>query len=373
MSNILITFEVKDNTTDNNLLAMTTVLSKMNTRYRVVQASSVVVSDIEWCEVYIANRPNSVYSLEILRAAKASGRYIVIALDDDIVNLPESHPDHWKRTYTLASLELGDALLSPNQLLLDDYCGEFNLYPILSIAFVKETDIKPLHPLLQKIRIVYPAGKDHIIYFNKYIKPFFDRFVSSYANTVDVTFIGIEPNVKQSDNIHFIKGMSYNDYLDFMRTHDFDIGIAPLDDDRFCARKYFAKYIEYSKYGILGLYSNVKPYTYAVKDGVNGLLVPGKNGQWEKILNEIVIEPEKIWELTLNAQQDLKYRYSLENAVKMLRKGCIELEAYNCDGPVVFRKSFVGRAKYVLRDISVKVIYHLRNDGISYAVTFLRR
>lgn len=70
---------------------------------------------------------------------------------------------------------------------------------------------------------------------------------------VDITIIGVEPKLDESEyknSIHLIKGMSYEEYSSYMKNHDFDIGLAPLGRSSFAARKYFAKYIEYAKYGI---------------------------------------------------------------------------------------------------------------------------
>ena len=58
-----------------------------------------------------------------------------------------------------------------------------------------------------------------------------------------------------------------------MKESNFNIGFAPLDNTYFANRKYFNKYIEYTKFGILGMYSNTMPYTLIVKDKENGILV----------------------------------------------------------------------------------------------------
>ena len=373
MSNILITFEVRDNTTDNNIQGLITVLSKMEVPYRVCKASRVTKSDIEWCDVYIANRPNSIYSQRISHAAKQSGRFVIVALDDDIAHFPKSHPNHWKNKYVFKCLAIADSLMSPNILILDDFCGQYNLRRVLTISFIQDGELKKEHPIGEKIRIVYPAGKDHIELFDRYIQPFFNNFVKKYSDKVDVTFVGIEPKVQASNAVHFVEGMPYNNYLAFMETHDFDIGLAPLDDNPFCARKYFAKYIEYSKYGILGLYSNVKPYTFAVKDGYNGVLVDGTAEQWEKTLEEIFNAPEKINLLLRNAQNDLTDKYSLENAVNRLKEGVPEIINYHSDlSRVKFNNIDLQRIVYSIRDFANKACYHLRHDGLSYVLRFLK-
>lgn len=365
MSNILISIEVKNNTTDNNIHSITTVLAEMDACVKVVTSSQVNSKDIEWCDVYVAIRPNSIYSLYISRAAKESGKFCVISLDDDLLNLPNNHPDNWKRKYTIACLKIGDALLSPNPLILDDYAIRYNLRPILSNSFVRKCDFKAIHVVKDKIKIVYPAGKDHVELFNKYILPFFDKLIRNYGEIVDITFIGVTPHVVQSDSIHFVENMPYHEYLSFMMNNDFDIGIAPLDDNHFCARKYFAKYIEYGKYGICGLYSNVKPYTYAVKNGYNGVLVGNSTTDWEKEIIRILNNPKLITQISINAQNDLKENYSLATIVHGLKTDCPEFENYSASiCKVQYYCNPIRIWHFELKSVWRKIAYHIQREGL---------
>lgn len=365
MSKILVAFEVKNNTTDNNINSLLTVLSRMETDVQVIKSSRIEECHIQRCDVLILNRPNSIYSQEILKAAKKAGRYCVVSLDDDIINLPKSHPDYWKRKYTLACLGISDALMSPNPLILADYCAKNGLKPIRTNSFIEEKDLKSLHQVNEKLRVVYPAGRDHLPLFDKYILPFFDSFISRYANKIDVTFIGVQPKVNQSDSVHFIKGMPYKDYLEYMDSHEFDIGLAPLDDTPFCARKYFAKYFEYGKYGIMGLYSNVSPYTIAIEDGVNGLLVEDSIDAWESALVKVVESPSIIVNITKKAQEDLKNSYSLDAVVQSLRNECPELETFNgLEEKVEYGTSVLSKVRFELKSNCKKIVYHGRNEGL---------
>ena len=369
MSNILIIFEVKDNTTDNNITSLKGVLAEMNTQVRVVMSSCVNSADLDWSDVILANRPNSIYSFEIIKSAKKAERFVVLSLDDDIINLPTNHPNYWKRKYTIRCLELGDVLMSTSPLILNDYCEKYHLRPLLVNSYVKDEDIKKIHKVSDRIRIVYPAGKDHIGLFNKYLRPFFDEFLKTHSDNVDVTFIGIEPQMEKSDSVHFVKGMPYKEYLEFMKMNDFDIGLAPLDDDPFCARKYFAKYIEYAKYGILGLYSNVKPYTYAVRDGENGILVNGAAEQWKESLLNIIKAPDRICGMVSNSQKDLRERFSMSNAVNILYKHCPELESFQKGYNIPSLKiSPFTILCYRIKDFYVRFVFHLKNEGLSFVL-----
>ena len=366
MGNILIVFEVKDNTTDNNLKGITTILSEQNGSYRVLLASKVKQDDIVWSDVLIANRPNSVYTQRIVKAAKQAGRFVICSLDDDIINLPLTHPHYWRRRFTLSCLEMADVLMSTSQLIIDDYCSNYHLRPLLVDSFVKNDEIKCPHKINGKIRIVYPAGKDHIELYNRYISPFIQRLLDKYQEVVDLTFIGICPDINQTSNVHLVEKMSYEEYLKYMYNHDFDIGLAPLDESAFSARKYFAKYIEYSRFSIMGIYSNVKPYTYVVKNNVNGVLVDGEANEWEVALYNLINNSEKIMEIVNNAQDNLRQRFSLSNAVRVMQEGCPELETYHSSGAVNYKPKSISTFVYSCHDIYTKSLYHLRHDGIKY-------
>ena len=181
-----------------------------------------------------------------------------------------------------------------------------------------------------------------------------------------MTFIGVEPIVNKSDVVHFVKGMPYQDYLDYMNSHAFDIGLAPLEDNPFCARKYFAKYIEYSRFGILGLYSDVRPYTYAVKDGYNGILVKDDPIFWRRKLEELIDNRQKISNLIDNAQEELRKRFSLRQAVQTFQEGCPEMGRFQCDTEVRYTKTGMTVLLYLLYDFLTKARYHLKHDGLKY-------
>ncbi len=370
MSNVLVIYEVKDNTTDNNITSLKRVLANMSSNVKVRKSSSVTTEEINWCDVCIANRPNSPYSVSVIKTVKRAGGFVIVSLDDDIMHLPDSHPNSWKKNYTIQSMELGDALLSPNPLILEDNCAKYHLRSVLTRSFVEEHNIMPLHDIHKRIRIVYPAGKDHIGLFNKYIMPFFHRLIENYKDRIDFTFVGIEPDVERSEMVHFMKGMPYEEYLAYMRDNAFDIGIAPLEDNSFCARKYFPKYLEYSRFGIAGIYSNVAPYTFAIEDQRNGLLVGAEPKCWENALAHLIENPQDVNRIVKNAQSDLREHFTLENAVDLLREGCQELENYHHNGEVArFEFSLWPTICYMVKDFYVKARYHLRHEGIKYLWT----
>lgn len=378
MSKVLITYERVNNTTDVNLASFRLLFSHMSVQYKEKKASIVSYSDLLWCDVCLAIRPNSIYSQRIAEAAKKSGIFYVVSFDDDLLNLPFGHPEEWKKKYALACLKCAKAIISPNPLILDDY---HNYSPdaktILINAIVKDCEIKAPHIIGNKLRIVYPAGRDHLELFNEYIKPILYDILAKYHKEVDITIIGVEPKLDESEyknSIHLIKGMSYEEYSSYMKNHDFDIGLAPLCRSSFAARKYFAKYIEYAKYGIMGLYTDTMPYTLAVKDGINGILVADSALDWKNSLIRAIQNKDLINRIIISSQQDLKNKYSIDSEVTNLKCLCAEYETYlKSEDKIFYRKPLWTAVIYNCKDFCERLKYHYKYEGVKCVSNYIVR
>lgn len=360
MTNILVTYEVVDNTTDVNVVSLTDMFNCMGVSYRFMKASKVRNRDMEWCDILISIRPNSKYSYRIAYTVKKAGRYYIPLIDDDIINLDRFYPDYWKKEYTVSCMELGDAMFTPNPYIKDDYCSRFNVKPILMNAHVNGQDIKPMHTIGKKIRIIYPAARDHAKLFNRYLTPVLKKLLINFKDTLDITFVGVVPDLGNLENVHYLKNMSYSDYMTFMRSESFDIGLAPLEDTPFCKKKYFIKYIEYAKYGIMGMYSNVYPYKYAVIDKRNGIMVNNTVEDWERALTEVLENTSMISGIIAASQSDLRNKYSIQAVTRDFISQCPEINSFKA--PAVSVRYFPmtpGTLFYDVRNILNKVVCRL--------------
>ncbi|WP_455595243.1 glycosyltransferase, partial [Cloacibacillus porcorum] len=83
---------------------------------------------------------------------------------------------------------------------------------------------------------------------------------------------------------------------------------------------YFNNYIEYAIAGIPGIYSACSPYTYIIKDGVNGVLCGDSSADWYSALCKL-IDDELIRErIKCNSKNQLKDEFAIEKIVNMLIK-----------------------------------------------------
>ena len=84
MSKVLITYERGNNTTDVNLASFRLLFSHMSIQWREKKTTLVSHSDLLWCDVCLAIRPNSVYSQRIAEVAKKTGIFYIVSFDDDL-------------------------------------------------------------------------------------------------------------------------------------------------------------------------------------------------------------------------------------------------------------------------------------------------
>ena len=90
--------------------------------------------------------------------------------------------------------------------------------------------------------------------------------------------------------------------LDYFRTMDFDIALAPLTGTNFDQSKSNLKAIEAFALGIPVLASDVEPYRGTVIDGVNGYLCKRK-ADWGRRLEELICDEAAREELGRNARE----------------------------------------------------------------------
>lgn len=139
--------------------------------------------------------------------------------------------------------------------------------------------------------------------------PILFRLSERYGKRISLSFVGVHPDLDPADynfNIRFYKSMPLLEYRDFMKRHNFDIGLAVLQENDFNRCKYFNKYIEYSIVGVTGIYSKCEPYTFAIKNGHNGFLAENNPDHWYEAICNAIDDDELRRNCYKNALDDLK-------------------------------------------------------------------
>ena len=146
------------------------------------------------------------------------------------------------------------------------------------------------------------------------------KLIDKYQDKISVEFMGAHPSFIDELNIKYLPYQDgYDAYTAYMAKCNWDIGLAPMPVSEFHECKYFNKFVEYASFGIVGVYSNVKPYIFGIENGVNGLLVENNTDDWfdaicklvddnlyrEKLSRECIRQANEIYNLEILAQDYL--------------------------------------------------------------------
>lgn len=378
MARFIIIYEQLDNTVEVNLAGLKEFFNIGDVTTRYLLSKDVKELDLNWCDACYAIRPSSVYTLNIARVIKASGRLFISLFDDDLLNISKSSSLYWRVKYMKSCMMSSDAILTGNPQLIESYK---QIAPkikfILSQTFVLESDIQPIREVGDVIKISYVASRDHTELFETYIRPIIDD-VLALSPKIELHLMGVDPDlshIRSCNQIISHPVRSYEAYKFFMRSNHFDIGLAPLNDDDFSNKKYFRKYIDYAEFGVLGLYSNCLPYTLVVKDGYNGILVDNDVKEWKKALIYAVDNISSMKGIVRNSQNHLRSDFSLNNVRNQFWSELdpvISKKRHKCE--VSYHISFYEKFVYSNRVRYNRLASHIRGDGfIKTAKLLLKR
>lgn len=369
--NYLLLYDQYNTTIEVNIASLRSILDYYPNQLKIVSSASVSIDDLNWSDVCIAIRPTNIFMVRIMHAIKLSGRTFISTFDDDLLNLPKGYSERWKSKYALTCIKESDVVVTCNPLIQKSYKEKAPNPHFVNInAHIREDEIKSVKGTEDKIRVVYAAGKDHTELFDFYIKPSLDKLYNAYGEKLEMTLMGIDPNIPEVHKswIEVIPSKPLKEYSEYMKVHDFDLGLAPLADTPFCNRKYFNKYIEYSKNGICGIYSNCLPYTLVVENGENGLLVDNSVEEWEKKILWAVEHIDTIKEMANNAQQQIRNDFSLTSARMLWDKEvetCVNQHRIYAD--VDYCHAFIQETIFFVQNQWHRFAAHVKREGLCSA------
>ena len=178
--------------------------------------------------------------------------------------------------------------------------------------------------------MLYAGSVDHSGLVQEKLSSAVIRILKDFAGKVDFTFVGANPalNDVAGVSVHpFFE--SYEDYQTFITDGDFTVGLAPAYDTSFYACKYYNKFIEYSSFGIAGLYENTQPYTQIVEHEKNGFLCGPSSEDWYTTLRAVLVSSERLRTVALTAQTLLLEEFSPEMVSEELSRWAPELVGFS--------------------------------------------
>ena len=256
---------------------------------------------------------------------KHHGIHTLFDIDDDLLHIDKTHKSY-ERYSNLSNLlkyvitNVGWVTVSSsilkNQLV--DYNKNIHVVPNCLINQWELNSVTGRDGLSSKktIKIGYFGSSTH----ERDLKLIEDVIfnVKKYFKNKNIIFevIGISNNEFDWINRVDIPNnyLYYCDFVDWLKkVVDWDIAVAPLEENNINLSKSNLKYLEYSALGIPGVYSNIGPYKDIIND-VEGLTVDNDIEKWEDAIIRLIEDDDLYKHILVNSQKDVLENYSLKNS-----------------------------------------------------------
>ncbi|KAF5050149.1 hypothetical protein DSECCO2_432490 [anaerobic digester metagenome] len=273
-------------------------------------------------DVVFMVRSDSFLEMKIAEKLKKAGKYLIYVLDDDLLNIPDnlSSSNYYKRKEVKDRIQkimsLCNCLCSPSPLILEKYKLGFNKIVLVEEpALFNSKDIKNKNN--DKIKIGFAGSIDRSIDIDLLLKDALSIILEKYKENVEIEFFGSKPKfINESKMKYYPYENNYDNYQNKMIQLSWDIGLAPIPNTQFHNCKHYNKYIEYSSYGIIGIYSNCLPYSRIIEDGRNGILCDNTTESWVGAISNLIEDSFRRNQIKQVIIEEINEKFSVKEITK---------------------------------------------------------
>jgi hypothetical protein len=283
-------------------------------------------------DLLVLSRYMSSSGLEWIALARSADIPVIFHIDDDLLAVPRSLGDAKYSVYSdperlnalRNNIESSD-LLYASTAELTKRCLEHNVRtPIVAgeiYCSVSPTDIGATIPAATGPVIGYAGTSGHksdLAMILPAICTVMDAVPSLQFEVFGTIEMPSEVARFGKRARHLPPMANYRDYVAFLRSLGWWVGLAPLEDNRFNRCKADTKWVEYSMAGMAVVASNLPVYHRACSGG--GGILKG-DGDWSESLLRLIYQPESRCKMIEIAQDKLRRSYTHEK----LRQQVIEI------------------------------------------------
>ncbi|RNC65998.1 MAG: glycosyltransferase, partial [Desulfuromonadales bacterium] len=277
---------------------------------------------IDWADLIVVQRffpmANTVPLLDRILAA---GKPVIYETDDLLVEVPATNP-HQRgadaaRPYIFDLIAKAAAVTVSTEEMKRAFASRHRQIHVLPNLLDDRlwTVPLPVKPTGAPVVIGYAGTPDHKADL-ALMEEVLERIAAKYGSRVAFRFMGCD-----TERIRRLPGFSsitfepgYANYARTIQQAGIDIGLVPLEDNRFNRCKSNIKWLEYSACGIAGIYADLPPYRSCVKDGETGLLVAGYDvDAWVAALENLIDNPDRRHAMALAARTEVLATYTLKS------------------------------------------------------------
>lgn len=300
--------------------------------FRHKRITDVQTEDLNWAEVVVFVRGDGLLDELLAGACHRAGKYILYILDDDLLNVPlelGSGPYYAQRSvkrHIRRMLAYSDCFASPSPVLLEKYGGlcrsAFSLIEPAAYCLPEKRANED-----GRVHIGFAGSSDRGSDIDRLISGALVETAKRYGERVKIEFFGVETETARKLGCEtYPYTESYEEYQRAMARLNWDIGLAPMPDTAFHACKHYNKLVEYCGFGVVGIYSDLPPYTGAVEDRVTGLLCENSQEGWAGALSELIENSALRREMAENCLERARGVFSVETAARELQKALDALD-----------------------------------------------
>ncbi len=293
--------------------------------YRAAQEMSLRHSDLDWAGVVLLARCDCPYERRVSKALRLAGKQLVYVIDDDLLSVPQHLSSAWYyhlprvRKDITAMLEMSHAIVSPSPLLLEKYANGKVAIP------VEEPALFPLpyqpHDPAQPVKIGFAGSIDRTGDVEAMLGGALRRIKAEYGDRVAFEFFGAVPAFAADLGAKATPYcQSYEEYRSTLNQAGWDIGLAPMPDSPFHRHKHYNKFIEYAAAGIVGVFSDVQPYTRLHDFAEDCALFCSQEEHWYQQLKYLLDHPAEREAMRLKVSEFAAGRLSLPVCAQDLLK-----------------------------------------------------
>lgn len=252
---------------------------------------------------------------------------IIFEIDDDLINISTSHPEY---DFYIKKVEMIKFILrNSDEVVVSTEALKNKLLPYnKNISVIQNTLIEfwkengNYHQEDENsIKIGYMGTVTHANDL-KLVKDSIVNVKNFYKNqniNVEFEMIGgtdehwegitkIETPKDKEEYPYFVKWLK--------QVVNWDIAIAPLEDNNINKSKSLIKYLEYSALGVPGIYSPVGPYKEHIINNENGILVNDNSvNSWTESLKKLIEDETLRRTIRQNSKKDIENNFSMESSI----------------------------------------------------------
>ena len=294
------------------------------------ESINITAEDLCWADIIVPIRSCEPLEYQIIKEARRLGKYIIYFLDDHLLGLPETagcatyFNEKIIRESMLNIMRSCHCLWAVNPNIKHEYGQFFEKTILMRAPILVEPYDNTNKKHNEKIRIGFAGSIDHKDFVNRMLGGVVRGLLEQHGDNIEIEFIGCRPDfIDKYKEVKYTPYMdSYTKYRDYIISRNWDIGLAPLPYGDFHKCKYYNKYLEYGSMGICGIYSDVEPLKFIVKDKKNGLLVKNEENEWIRVINEVINNYQLRKDVILRSYEQLKNEFN----AKAIGKQLIDLE-----------------------------------------------